>query len=414
MSIRVVIVGAGHAGGRLAEYLVNASDRFDVTLIGTEPVNPYERPPLSKNVLLGKADLDSCLLWKHTATADRMNLKLSTTVEKIYRDEKRVHLSDGSSVAYDYLVLATGSEVRNFSVPGDHYEGVMSLRSIADAMSVSDLFLATKNILVVGAGFIGLEVASIAAQRNVAPVVVEASGRPLARLVPEVIAKRIARMHDASKVTFRFGVMVERFLSDGRGNIQRAILSSGEEVTCDLAVIAVGVKPVVALAKEAELKVNVGVETDQQLRTSDPSIFAIGDIASFYHPLYKQHIRLESWQNAEDHAKIVAGVLQDQQAETVSVPFFWSDQYDKSLQILGLPHLGSSIRVKKKTTEYAILLHYDSLDRIVGATAFGVAENIGRELRQTRKLIASKTVYNPDDFGGEHLETLSDWSNQEI
>lgn len=404
---KIIIVGAGHAGGRLAEYLAQKQDRFDVTLIGEESFQPYERPPLSKSVLLGTSSLEDCLIWKKGDTGGKIDVRLGVSVLHIDRDAKTVRLSDDSDLNYDRLVLATGSEVRQFSVPGDHFEGVMSLRSFSDSVAVSERFLASEKMIVVGGGFIGLEVASIAAQRGLSPSVIEASSRPLGRLVPQAISERIADAHRNANVELIFGAMVQRFVSNGRGKIKRAILSNGETVECDLAVVAVGVKPVVRLAEEAGLKVDVGVSTDERLQTSDPNIFACGDIASFWHPLYKQSIRLESWQNAEDHAKILAAVLSDEDVPKPSVPFFWSDQYERSLQILGLPHLGSSIRVKMATENSTILLHYDARDRIVGATAFGTIEEIGRELRQTRHLIASMSVYIAADFSDQELEILS-------
>ena len=397
----IVIVGGGHAGGRVAELLVRGSGNFNVTIIGEEPVPPYERPPLSKKVLLGEAGLEECLLWKKKSTADGLVIRLGSTVERVNRQEKTVFLCDGTTLPYDQLVLATGSRVREFSIPGSHFRGAVTLRSFADSQDVSKRFLAAKKMSVVGGGFIGLEVASVAAQRGFSPKVVEASDRLLSRLVPPMIAERIAKTHRDANVDLSYGAMVTRFVSDGHGNVKRAVLSNGDSVDCDLAVIAVGVEPVIDLAEEAGLKIDVGVSTDEQLRTSDPDIFACGDIASFWHPLYAQRIRLESWQNAEDHAKIVASAILGDEVPEPAVPFFWSDQFELSLQILGLPHLGSSVRRKMATDQSAIFLHFDPRERLVGATAFGIAEEIGREMRQTKHLIAALSKYDPESFGAD-------------
>lgn len=410
MTRKIVIVGGGHAGGRLAELLVQRSGDLEVSLVGAEPFLPYERPPLSKNVLLGTAGFEDCQLWKRGQISDQIDIRLEVSAERIERSEKNVHLSDGTNIPYDQLVIATGSCVRNFSVPGDHNNGVLSLRSYADSVAVSKRLLTSENMIVVGGGFIGLEVASIAAQCGLQPKVVEASDRPLGRLVPRPIASRIIDMHNDAGVDLQFGTMVKQFLSNGRGNIQSAVLSNGERCNCDLAVIAVGVRPKVELARQAGLEVNVGIVTDHQLRTSDPNIFACGDVALFWNPLFQRHIRLESWQNAEDHARILAGVLTCEEVPCPSVPFFWSDQFDRSLQILGLPHLGSSVRVKFRSSTSLVLLHYDARDRLVGVTAFGTTDQIAPELRKPRKLIASMAKFDPAQLG--HLETTNPVSFQ--
>lgn len=407
--LHIVIIGGGHSGGRLAQLLARRHDRVQVTVVGSEPVYPYERPPLSKGVLLGTAGLEDCLLWKRDdTTKNHVSMRLGITVEGIDRQRQTVHLSDGTELSYDRLVLATGSRVRQFSAHGSHFRGVLSLRSFANALDVSRQFRAAENVIVGGGGFIGLEVAAAAAQRGLRPRVIEASDRLLSRLVPRLVAQQIAQTHKEAGVKVMYRSMIQRFVSNGHGSVKGAVLGNGETVECDLALIAVGVEPEIGLAVEAGLEMDVGVKTDEELRTSDANIFACGDIASFWHPLYEQRIRLESWQNAEDHARILAAVLLGDQAPSPTVPFFWSDQFDLSLQILGLPNLGSSTKRKRTSSKSTILLHCDPLDRIVGATAVGVAEQIGRELRQTRRLIATRALWDPKLFGATELEVVED------
>ncbi|WP_439397906.1 NAD(P)/FAD-dependent oxidoreductase [Bradyrhizobium sp. PMVTL-01] len=406
---RIVIVGGGHAGGRLAQLLSRGPDRVRVTLVGAEPIHPYERPPLSKGVLLGTRGLDDCVLWKpDDAVWGRVETHLGVTVEYVDRVRKNIRLNDGRMIGYDRLVLATGSRIREFSVRGSQLRGVFSLRSYADAQNVSRHFLASNQVAVVGGGFIGLEVAAAAAQRGVQPRVIEASDRLLSRLVPRLVADRLAETHLHAGVQLTYGAMVERFGSNGHGSLKRAVLSNGDVVDCSVAVVAVGVEPEISLAIDAGLEIDVGVKTNEQLRTSDPNIFACGDIAAFWHPLYQRHIRLESWQNAEDHARILAAVLLGEEATAPSVPFFWSDQYDLSLQIMGLPHLGTSTRRKQTASGSSILLHCDAIDRLVGATAIGPSALIGRELRKTRQLIASRTICNSVTLDGAELEVVAD------
>jgi len=385
---RVVIVGGGQAGGRLAQLLARV-DRLSVTLVCQEPHPPYERPPLSKGVLLGTRGFDSCLIWPAGDPAwESVELKVGVAAESIDRRARTVRLDDGATLGYDHLVLATGSRLRQLTVPGSGLGNVHSLRSYDQALAIAEDFAAGKRLVVVGGGFIGLEIAASARLRDLETTVVEASDRLLARVVPSRIAGLLARRHEDEGVTLRMGAMVERFISNGRGAVKAAELSTGETLPCDVAVVGVGVAANIELAAEAGLEVDVGIRVDQQLRTSDPAVFAIGDVASFWHPLYRRAVRVEAWQNAEDHARVVAALLSGQEAVADSVPYFWSDQYDLSLQIVGLPHLGSSVVTRSRKDGAAILFHLEPDGRIVGATGLGTSGSIGRDIRLTQLLIA--------------------------
>lgn len=391
---RVVIVGGGQAGGRLAQALARQPG-LRVTLVAAEPRPPYERPPLSKGVLLGTRGFDSCLIWPPDDAAwKKVELRRGVAAERIDRAARTIHLADGTSLAYDHLVLATGSSPRTLGVPGAELANVHVLRSYDQALALADGFASGKRVVVVGGGFIGLEIAASARTRDLATTVVEASDRLLARVVPSRIAGLLARRHEQEGVTLRMGAMVERFLSNGRGAVKAVELSTGETVPCDLAVVGVGVAANAELAADAGLEVDVGIRVDAGLRTADPAIFAIGDVATFLHPLYDRPVRVEAWQNAEDHARVVAAILAGETAVADSVPYFWSDQYDLSLQIVGLPHLGSSVVTRTRKDGAAILFHLDPGGRIVGATGLGTAGSIGRDIRLTQVLIARRA--HPD------------------
>lgn len=388
---RVVIVGGGQAGGRLAETLARAERPAAVTLICAEPHPPYERPPLSKGVLLGTTPFERCLIWPPESDAwSRVDLRVGVSAVAIDRDARSVRLDDGTAVGYDHLVLATGSRLRRLSVPGSDLANVHLLRSYDQALAIAESFGLGKKLVVVGGGFIGLEIAASARFRGLDTTVVEASDRLLARVVPPRIANLLARRHEQEGVTLRMGAMVERFISNGRGAVKAVELSTGETLACDVAVVGVGVAANVELAAAAGLDVDVGIRVDAGLRTSDPAIFAIGDVATFFHPLYERHVRVEAWQNAEDHARVVAALLSGEEAVAETVPFFWSDQYDLSLQIVGLPHLGSSVVTRTRKDGAAILFHLDPTGRIVGATGLGTVGSIGRDIRLTQVLIAQR------------------------
>ncbi len=405
--LKVVIVGGGQAGGRLAQALVAehaagqlaGRQRHQVTLICAEPHSPYQRPPLSKGILLESATFDDCLIWPPGDPVwDEVDLRVGVSVTAIDRAAKRVHQDDGTALDYDVLVLATGSHLRRLTVPGSDLGNVHSLRTFDQAQEIAQGFAKGKRLMIVGGGFVGLEIAASGRMRDLDTTVVEASDRLLARIVPPRIAGMLAKRHEAAGVTLRMGVMVERFVANGRGAVKAAVLSTGETVPCDVAVVGVGVAAGTELAVAAGLDVDVGIRVDGSLRTSDPAIFACGDVAAFWHPLYERHVRVEAWQNAEDHAAVVAQVILGHDAVADAVPFFWSDQYDLSLQVVGLPSFGSSVVERRQDDGAVLLFHLDALGRLVGGTGLGEAGSIGRDISVTRTLIAARVFPHRADL----------------
>jgi 3-phenylpropionate/trans-cinnamate dioxygenase ferredoxin reductase component len=392
----VLVVGGGEAGGRLTQVLGAYPRDFQVTTVCQEPHPPYERPPLTKGVLTGKTTRQQCLIWREGDEAWRnVELRLAVSADFINRDAKSVHLSDGAKLDYDSLVLATGSSVRRFSVEGAALNRVHYLRNIDDSLAIAERFARGEHLVLVGGGFIGLEIAASARAQRIATTLIEASDRLLARVVPSIVAEQLAKRHRAEGVGMRMGAMVERFVSGPRGALCAVEFSTGELLPCDLAVIGVGVKANSALAASVGPTVDVGVCVDASLRTSDPSILACGDVATFWHPLFNQHVRVEAWQNAEDHARVIAKVIMGKQATCDAVPWFWPDQYDLSLQIADLPSLGSSMAARIMHDGAVILFYLTPSGKIVGATGLGRAESIGRDVRLAQILIADRAYPDP-------------------
>jgi 3-phenylpropionate/trans-cinnamate dioxygenase ferredoxin reductase subunit len=335
---RVVVIGSGQAGVGVAEGLRAKGSAAQIMLIGGEAELPYERPPLSKDVLLGKATVDNVRLrspkWYQ---AHDIDLRLATWVERIDRDARTVLLDDGGVLPYDHLVLATGSRPRRLPVPGADLDGVLSLSTPDDSTRLRDRLSAAQHVVVIGAGFIGLEVAAAATAAGRRPVVLELADRVLARVAGPVLSAQVAARHVERGVDLRLSTGVTDLLGT-HGQVTAVVTSTGEALPADLVLVGVGSSPVQDLAVDAGLECRDGILVDETLRTSDPAISAIGDCCRF--PLGDQPTRLESVQNAVDQARHVAARIATTtpfRAPYRQVPWFWSTQGDLKLQMVGVP-----------------------------------------------------------------------------
>lgn len=333
---RIVIVGAGQAGLQAAVSLREAGHAGPVTLVGDEPGLPYQRPPLSKAFLMGKipaAGLD--LRGADFLAAQRIDLAADPALA-VDRADKTVRLASGLALAYDHLVLATGARRRELAVPGANLPGIHYLRSRADAEALKERLGGARRALVVGAGFIGLEFAAVAAALGIACTVVEAAPSLLGRAVSRPTADHIRGAHEAGGARFLFGAGVARFEAGAAGGVARAVLSSGEGLEADLVLVGIGVIANDGLAVQAGLATAGGIVVDARLRTADPAISAIGDCAVAPHPQAERPLRIESVQNAIDQGRHLARVLAGADAAYAALPWFWSDQGPIRLQIAGL------------------------------------------------------------------------------
>ena len=331
---RVVIVGAGHAGGSAAAFLRQFGFDGEIVLIGEEPLAPYQRPPLSKAWLKGEADGDSLLLKAPAFYPEaNIDLRLNTTATAIDRDDRFVTLGDAATVAYDWLILATGSLTRKLPVPGADHPAMLELRTAADADRIKAALTPGKRLIVVGAGYIGLEVAASARALGCEAVVIERESRVLARVASPPLSAFFERLHREHGVDIRLNARVDRF-EDGR----RVVLADDETLEGDAILLGVGAMANDALAAASGLGCSNGVIVDADARTSDRNVFAIGDCSFRPLPLYDAEARLESVPNALEQAKQAAAAIVQRAAPPAEVPWFWSDQYDIKLQIAGMPY----------------------------------------------------------------------------
>jgi 3-phenylpropionate/trans-cinnamate dioxygenase ferredoxin reductase component len=390
----MVIVGAGQCGARTAQALRDNGWEGDITLLGNEGRAPYDRPPLSKGVLLGQKTVTQCALYDDAFYRDnRIDLRVDAQVAAIDRVERRVVLGEGRSVSYRRLLIATGAQPRRLPVPGATLAGVHVLRSVPDALSIVGELAPGQRIAVVGAGFIGLEVAATAIARGCEVVVIEAASRALMRAVPEIVAGYLVERHRQMGVEVRFAVQVDQVLGSTRVSGLR--LSDGTTLECDAVVVGIGVTPRTALAEAAGIDVADGIAVDDTLRTNDPYIFAAGDVCSFPHRLFRRRIRLECWKNAEDHARIVARNMLEYGETYSAVPWFWSDQYDMTIQIAGMPAFGTTSVVRETGSASKVFFALDGDGILVGASGVGQASEISREVRIAQELIARRARVEP-------------------
>jgi len=335
MSTAYVIVGASLAGAKAAETLRDEEFDGPVTLIGDETELPYERPPLSKDYLLGKAERDTIYVHPQAWYAEHgVDLRLGARVTGIDPAAHEVTLADGSRAGYAKLLLATGSTPRRLAVPGAESGGVRYLRRVGDSDRIKATFATADRVAVIGAGWIGLETAAAARAADVQVTILEAAELPLLRVLGREAAQVFADLHRDHGVDLRFGVQVAEITGSG-GQADGVRLADGSHVAADAIIVGVGITPNVQLAEAAGLETGNGIVTDARLRSSDPDIYAAGDVANAYHPLLGQHIRVEHWYNALHQPQAAARAMLGQDAAYDRVPYFYTDQYDLGMEYAG-------------------------------------------------------------------------------
>lgn len=337
---RVVIIGGGHAGAEAVAALRQKGWAGDITLISSEKQLPYQRPPLSKGYLNGKVSADALAIKKGPfyEKADT-TLLLGVTVTAIDRGNHTLALDNGQTLAYDKLIYATGTRARTLPVPGADLPSVYYLRTMTDVERIRASLTPGKRLLVIGAGYIGLEVAASAIQLGLSVTALEAQDRVLARVTSPEMSDFFSTLHTDSGLDLRTGCQVTALREDNAGAYVASVSDKtlgDTELPFDSAIVGIGVLPNSELAEAAGLACDNGVLVDEFTATSDPDIFAVGDCSNHPNAFYSRRLRLESVPNAADQAKIAAGVICGQAKPYTALPWFWSDQYDVKLQSAGL------------------------------------------------------------------------------
>jgi 3-phenylpropionate/trans-cinnamate dioxygenase ferredoxin reductase component len=388
---QVVIVGASHAGGTVAAELRAAGFAGSVTLIGAEPFAPYHRPPLSKAFLTGEKTAGSLILKADAFYADNhIDIRLRDPVTAIDRAARTVALRSGASLPYDHLILATGARVRKLPVPGADLAGVHYLRTLGHAERIKAELTDAARVVVVGAGFIGLEIAASARKLGKAVTVIEALPRPMARVLAPDLSDFFTALHRAHGVDLRLGTTTARIAGETRAT--GVVTGDGQTIPADLVIVGIGIVPDDDLAKAAGLATDNGILVGADLRTSDPAILAIGDVARFPHPLAEGTIRLESVQNAHDQARMVAHAIVGKPEPYAAVPWFWSDQYDVKLQMAGLS-TGADAQVRRGDDASFSLFHFRA-GRLIAVDSI----NRPADHMRARRVIGTQETVTPADL----------------
>lgn len=396
---RVVIVGAGHAGGSVAAFLRQFGHRGPITLVGDQLYAPYQRPPLSKAYLKGGTDAEALKLKADAFyAAQDITLRLGSAVASIEPEKQRVLLKGGGHEAYDCLILATGSTARALPLAGADAPNVHMLRSVADADALRAAMGPGRRLAIIGGGYVGLEVAASARALGADAVIVEREARLLARTACEPLSRFFSDYHAARGVEIVCGAAVDALEHDTNGMVSRLILADGRRIECDFVLVGIGASPCDELAATAGLACDGGVLVDIQGRTSDPRIFAVGDMTRRPMPLYGGvMVRLESVPNALEQSRQVAHAILGRASPANEVPWFWSDQYDLKLQIAGITMGSEEILIRGSVASARFAIFHMNGDRVRAVEAVNAVPEfmVGRQLIASGLAVSRARLLNP-------------------
>lgn len=390
---RIVIIGAGQAGAQAAISLRSGGYEGALALVGDEPAPPYQRPPLSKAYMKGELEADRLWLRPLEYYVDNsIDLITGKATTRIDLAAKTVELESGAALAWDRLIYATGARARRLPMPGVALPGVFELRTLADADRISQHLAPGRRIVVVGAGYIGLEAAAVASQLGLLVTVLEAAPQVLSRVAGLEIGAFYTGVHRAAGVDIRLGAMLEGF--EGGAKVTGARLAGGETIPCDVALVGVGIMPNQELAGQAGLRCADGVVVDEAMRTSHPDVYAIGDVCRRPLVHYGREGRLESVHNAIEGGKLAAAAILGHEPPPLEAPWFWSDQYDLKLQTAGLWTGADSRIVRGDPAARKFAVFYLQGSRVLAVDAVNAAP----EYIVGKKLVAASATVAPAEL----------------
>jgi 3-phenylpropionate/trans-cinnamate dioxygenase ferredoxin reductase subunit len=402
MATACVIVGASLAGATAAVTLREEDAEASVTLIGAEREPPYERPPLSKAYLRGEVPFDKALVRPAAFYAEhRIETMFGTRATRIDPSARFVELEDRRRVPFDVLLIATGGRNRRISIPGSELEGIYGLRSVEDADRIKAEMIPGRRVIVVGMGFIGSEVAASLRQKDLNVVTIEPAKTPLFRVLGEAVGQSIADLHRAHGVRTIFEDTVAAF--EGTQRVARVITKGGLRLECDFVVAGIGIEPVVDILDGTGVHVDNGVVVDQYCQTNVPGIYAAGDVANHYHPVFERQIRVEHWHNAIKQGAAAARNMLGRAVPYDEIHWFWSDQYDANLQYAGFHTKWEQLVVRGRLESGNFLAFYVNDGRIDAVVGLNRAQDVRRAI----PLIKARRMVNLGQLQDESVDLRS-------
>lgn len=393
----IVVIGAGQAGMQVCDSLRKEGFEGTITLIGDEPYAPYNRPPLSKDYLSGETARER-LFFRPDAFYEKLEVTQirGHAVTRIDRDAKTITLDDGTALPYTGVALTTGTRVRPLPVPGNDLDGVHYVRTLEDTDAIRTQWDAVTDLVIIGAGFIGLEVAAVAAKAGKKVTVLEMAPRVMGRVVAPEVSAFYENVHKGHGVDIRCATGVTE-LAGADGKVTGAVLDDGSTLPAQMVVVGIGVLPNMELAQDAGLACENGIIVDDRARTSDPAIVAAGDVAFHPNALFGTSFRLESVQNAIDQAKVAAATLAGNDTVYNAVPWFWSNQYDLRLQMAGISTGYDNIVIRGDMAEHKFSLFYFKGDKLLAVDSV----NRPADHLAARKILAADGVIVPKDLAAD-------------
>jgi 3-phenylpropionate/trans-cinnamate dioxygenase ferredoxin reductase subunit len=396
-----VIVGAGMAGATAAITLREAG-QDPITVIGMEPEPPYERPPLSKAYLRGDITFEDALVRPAPFYAEHdITAMFGTRVVCVNPAQRFVELEDRRRVPYDSLLIATGGRNRALALPGADLQGIYGLRTVRDANRIREAMEAGRRAVVVGMGFIGSEVAASLRMKGLDVVAIDPGTTPFFRVFGEAVGRTIANLHQANGVHTIFEDTVAAF--EGDTHVAGVVTRNGLRIECDFVVAGIGIEPALDLLDGSGVEIDNGVVVDQYLHANVEGIFAAGDVANHYHPLFGRHIRLEHWQNAVRQGAAVAQNMLGRRTAYGEIPWFWSDQYDANVQYVGFHSTWDQLVVRGHLASTSYLACYLNNGRIDAA----VGLNRAKDVRRVMPLIRSRAIVDVERLQDEQVDLRS-------
>ena len=399
MKKKILILGGGQSALYAAREIRRNDEEASITILGEEKQLPYERPPLSKDYLLNKKNEEDLVFNNSKVLDDKKIFYINTNIEKVDFNTKTLVSNNEKEYSYDILLIATGSENNKLKLDNNLEDEIYYLRNLEEAKIIKKKIENKNNIVIIGGGFIGLEIASSLSQLNKKVTLIEIGNQLMGRIIPKPIADLVKHTHEAAGNKI---ILNKQILQISKYNENyKILLSDNSELEADFIIAGIGSKPSVSLFKNTDLKLDNGIVTNEFCETSIKDVYAAGDVSNFYHPLYKQYIRLESYQHAQNHGICAGKNMSGLKTEYTSIPWMWSDQFNLNLQLTGICENFDEIIERGKDIENGIIYFFLKNKSIKGACGLGVAGKVGRDIRITTKLAEKNVMVDKRILGDE-------------